>query len=155
MKTNKHFRSYLVQFFLECKIFQKDVLQKIKTHFTFDDVFRKSYLLWDNVEKCCRAWQATDDKMAHAHCMLDSCKCTHRLCNTSCFLPVTVVVRKRFNVTLYVHCFSSIKFKLTSQLLKLNNSIMYYTYVLLFSGLNMTTVGRNTSTSNKLIIIQV
>ena len=108
-------------------------------------------IMWKNVVERGRPHH----KMAHAHCMLDSCKCTHRLCNTSCFLPVTVVVRKRFNVTLYVHCFSSIKFKLTSQLLKLNNSIMYYTYVLLFSGLKMTTVGRNMSTSNKLIIIQV
>jgi len=26
----------------------------------------------DNVEKYCRAGQATDDNMAHAHCMLDT-----------------------------------------------------------------------------------
>jgi len=24
----------------------------------------------DNVESCCRAGQATDDNMAHSHCML-------------------------------------------------------------------------------------
>jgi len=28
--------------------------------------------LWDNVEKYCRAGQATCDNMAHAHCMLDA-----------------------------------------------------------------------------------
>ena len=31
----------------------------------------KSHLLRDYVEKYCRAGQATDDNMAHAHCMLD------------------------------------------------------------------------------------
>jgi len=36
----------------------------------FISSFRKSYRLWDNVEKYCRAGQATDDNMAHAHCML-------------------------------------------------------------------------------------
>jgi len=28
--------------------------------------------LWRNVEKYCRARQASDDNMAHAHCMLDT-----------------------------------------------------------------------------------
>jgi len=31
---------------------------------------RKSCRVWGNVEKYCRAGQATDDDMAHAHCML-------------------------------------------------------------------------------------
>ena len=34
--------------------------------------FRKSYLLWDNVEKYGRAGEAADDNMAHAHCMLNT-----------------------------------------------------------------------------------
>jgi len=34
--------------------------------------FRKSCLLWYNVEKYCRAGQATDDNMANAHFMLDA-----------------------------------------------------------------------------------
>jgi len=43
------------------------------TYYTFNNFFsRKSCLLWDNMEKCCRAGQATDDNMAHAHCMLDT-----------------------------------------------------------------------------------
>jgi len=33
---------------------------------------RKSSCLLGNVEKHCRAGQATEDNMAHAHCMLDS-----------------------------------------------------------------------------------
>jgi len=33
-------------------------------------IFRKSCFLWDNVETYCRARQATDGNMAHAHCTL-------------------------------------------------------------------------------------
>ena len=33
--------------------------------------FSKIVRLWDNVEKYCRARQATDDNKAHAHCMLE------------------------------------------------------------------------------------
>ena len=53
---------------------QAKVLPKIKTHFYVKFFFlRKSYPLWDNVEKYeyGRAEQATDDNMAHAHCKLD------------------------------------------------------------------------------------
>jgi hypothetical protein len=32
MKTNKHFWSYLAQFFVEREIFQAKVVEKIKTH---------------------------------------------------------------------------------------------------------------------------
>jgi len=32
----------------------------------------KSCRLWDNVEKCCRPGQVTDDNMAHPHWMLDN-----------------------------------------------------------------------------------
>jgi len=39
-------------------------------NFTF--FFRKSCRLLDNVGKYCRAGQATEDNMAHAHCMLDT-----------------------------------------------------------------------------------
>jgi len=42
------------------------------THFAFSNFFFfKWFRLWDNVEEYCRAQQATDDSMVHAHCMLD------------------------------------------------------------------------------------
>ena len=48
------------------------------THFVFNNFFfRKWASLWDNMEKCCRVGQATDDNMAHAHCMLDNLVYTH------------------------------------------------------------------------------
>ena len=73
MKANVNFWSYLAYFFLEWEMFQTKVVEKINTHILCSvAVFRKSYRLWDNVEKYCRSGQATDDNMAHAYCMLDT-----------------------------------------------------------------------------------
>jgi hypothetical protein len=46
--------------------------------------------------------------MAHAHSMLDTWgyKRTLRICNTYCFSTAALVARKRYGVTLYVHCLS-------------------------------------------------
>jgi len=71
MKTNIHFRSYLAQIFLEWKIFQTKLVDKLETHILSSITFFEIRAIWDNVEKYCRAGQATDD-MAHAHCMLDT-----------------------------------------------------------------------------------
>ena len=52
MKTNKHLWSYLAQFFLECEMFQTNVVQKIKTLILQSVTFlRKSCRWWDNMEK--------------------------------------------------------------------------------------------------------
>ena len=49
-------------------MFQKKVVEEIKTHFFFE--YRAIYeIMW---KKYCRPGQATDDNMAHAHCMLDN-----------------------------------------------------------------------------------
>ena len=51
-------------------------------------------------KKYCRAGQATDDNMAHAHCMLDTYgyKNTLRICNTYYFSSATMVARTRLIV---------------------------------------------------------
>jgi hypothetical protein len=54
----------------------KNVLDKScrgnqNTHFMFSKVFfLKACPIWNNVEKYCRIWQATDGKMENAHCIL-------------------------------------------------------------------------------------
>jgi len=54
-------------------MFQTKVVEKIKTHILCSvTYFGKSCHSWDNVEKYCRAGQATDENTAHAHCMLDT-----------------------------------------------------------------------------------
>ena len=60
MKTNAHLW-YLAEFFLELEIFQTKVVDKIKTHILCSV---KSYRLWDDVEKYCRAGQATEGNSA-------------------------------------------------------------------------------------------
>jgi len=49
-------------------------IEKIKTHFMFLQVFflRKSWNLWDNVEKYCTVGQATVDIMGQVRCRLDT-----------------------------------------------------------------------------------
>jgi len=42
------------------------------THFIFNNKFRKSCRLWDNVEKYFRAGQTTNYNTGHAHCMVDT-----------------------------------------------------------------------------------
>ena len=76
--------------------------------------FLKSCPLWDNVKKkkkYCWSGQVTDENiMWHVHCMFDTYgyKCTLRICNTYCFSTATLVARTYINVTLYIHCLSSI-----------------------------------------------
>jgi len=54
-------------------MFQTKVVEKIKTHILCSVTFlRQCCRLWDNVEKWCKAGQATEDNMAHAHCMLNT-----------------------------------------------------------------------------------
>jgi hypothetical protein len=70
-------------------------------------IFRKSYRLWDNVEKFGRdravALHARlvklYDPQTHAHARTEAC-------NTYCFSTATVVSRTRLIVTLHVHCLS-------------------------------------------------
>jgi len=53
-------------------MFQKKVVEKLETHIlcSITFFFRKWCCLWNNVEKYRTAGQATDDNMAHAHCMV-------------------------------------------------------------------------------------
>ena len=52
---------------------QTKVLENIETYILCSvTFFFKSYHLRDDVEKYCRAGQATDENMAHVHCMLDN-----------------------------------------------------------------------------------
>jgi len=74
MKTFAHLWLYHAQFFLEWEMFRTKAVDKIKTHIYCSVTFsRKSYRLWDNVEKYGRARQATDDNnKAYAFCMPDN-----------------------------------------------------------------------------------
>jgi len=111
MNTNFNFLSYLAHFFLELEMFQTNLVEKIETYILyFIAVFRNSCCLWDNVEKYCRTEQATDENMAHAHCVLQYClilaafplvqwlheralllRCTYIACILGNFAPLCLV----------------------------------------------------------------
>jgi hypothetical protein len=67
------FLSYHAQFFLKWELFQTKIVEKISTHILCAvTCFRISYHVWDNVDKYFRAWQNTDDNVAHAHYALNT-----------------------------------------------------------------------------------
>jgi hypothetical protein len=72
------------------------VVEKIKTHVLYSILF-----LRDNVEKCGKAGQDSDDNMAHAHFILDTYgyRCTITICNTYCFPTATMLTLMRLDVT--------------------------------------------------------
>jgi hypothetical protein len=50
----------------------KEGRENQNTFFKLNKIFRKSCRLWGNVEKYCRAGQATYDNKAHDHCLQDN-----------------------------------------------------------------------------------
>jgi replicative DNA helicase len=76
MTVNLHedrytFFIYLSHFFVEWEMLQTKVVEEIKPHFMFNKFFFfENRAVYENVEKCGRAGQATDDNMVH--CMLDN-----------------------------------------------------------------------------------
>ena len=68
MKTNIHFGSYFIQFFLEWEMFQTHFVEKMKTRILCSVIPPPiSSRLWGYVENYSKAVQARDDNMAHAH----------------------------------------------------------------------------------------
>jgi hypothetical protein len=67
----------------------KSCRENQNTHFVFNNFYKKWYHLWDNVEKYCKAGQATDDCRVHTQCKLDTQGYTYTstICNTYYFLP--------------------------------------------------------------------
>ena len=60
-------------FLLRMKNISDRVVDRTKTHILYSiTCFRKSFLLWDKVEKYCGHGQTTDDNKAHTHSMLDN-----------------------------------------------------------------------------------
>jgi hypothetical protein len=73
MKTYAHFWTYLNQFLFEMKrVLDKSYTENKTKYFALDISFWKFCRLRGKMEKLCRAEQATDDNMAHAHCVLDT-----------------------------------------------------------------------------------
>ena len=97
--------SHLAHRFVGWKVFQKKVVEKIKTPCLFYNFFlRKSCWLWDNLEQYGRDRQATDDntiRRLRIGCRVT--KATHkhsrRKCNIYLFSATAIVKRTRLSVS--------------------------------------------------------
>jgi len=81
MKTNIHFWSYVAEFFLEWEMSEIKFIGKITLNSVI--LFRKSCRLWDKVEKCGRAGQATDGnkiQRMRTACVIPKAKNIHSEC---------------------------------------------------------------------------
>ena len=74
LHEDQYIFDHMSQFFLEWDKFQTKVVEKSKTYILYlINLFsRKSFRLWDNVEKYCTAGQAIDNNTTHAHCVPDT-----------------------------------------------------------------------------------
>jgi hypothetical protein len=60
VETTRHLWSYHVHFFLEWEMFRTEVVQKVKTHFMFNNIFPKIVSFMSNVKKYATAGKSTD-----------------------------------------------------------------------------------------------
>ena len=85
MTTTSHFWSYLAEFFLEWKMLHTEVVEEIKTHFVFNNIFFENptiyEIMWKNIVQWVRPHMTWQILIA---CWIS--KDTHTLtCNTCCF----------------------------------------------------------------------
>jgi len=64
------------------------------TYFVFNTFFflRKSYPLWDNLEKYCRTRKATDDNLAQAICTLYNLSYNRKLRKSNSYISTATMV---------------------------------------------------------------
>ena len=108
MKTYVHLRHYLAEFGSEWENFQTKFVHKIKTHilgFKNSPPPWKSCRLWEDVEKCGTARDATDDNIIRRlriACWILKATDTLKIFNTYCFSTATMVARTRLIFT-FIH----------------------------------------------------
>jgi hypothetical protein len=116
MQTNRQFWSYLAKFFLEWKMFQTKVVEKIKTHILSSiTFFRKSCRLWDNVKNIVlrsrsRQYGACALHAGYLGLQTHTHKHTLRICYSYCFSAATMVYERA----------SVLRYACTARLVQLN-----------------------------------
>ena len=95
MNTDIHLWWYLNEFFVEREIFQKNLVEKIKTNIScLKTFFRKQFLSCDNFEKYGRDRQATHDNITRR--MRFACRITMATNTHSEYLILTVPSLQQF-----------------------------------------------------------
>ena len=106
MKTNLYLW-YIAEFFLEWEMFETKVVEEIKIHILCAVTFfnQKSCHLWDNVEKCCRAGQATYDSAMQWMCIV--CRITKAKNTHSEYVILTAFLLQQWLKYLLLFCCNS------------------------------------------------
>jgi hypothetical protein len=87
-------------------MFQTNIVENIKTHILCSITFSpENNAVIENVEKYCKAGQATDGNMAHAHCMLDNkgFRYTHSEYVIFTAFPLQQLLHESASVLQYTH----------------------------------------------------
>ena len=124
----------------------KSCRENTNTRFVFNNFLRKSFLLWNNLEKYSQAGQVTDDNMAHAHC-----KSTHthththtlRICNTYCFSTATMVTWMCLSVMLCLPVCSLVTSRWSNRSIYTHNSRSYRLIQVEFNQISLFTNNPN------------
>jgi len=84
-------------------MFHTKAVEKIRTHFMFNNFFWKLCHLWDNVDKCCRSRQPTDDNIIqsmHLACRIITLTDMLRIWNTYCLAMAIMVIQMNLTACL-------------------------------------------------------
>jgi hypothetical protein len=86
----------------------KNCTEHRNIHFMFNNIFQKSFRLWDNLDNCGTDWQHTEDDIIgrmRAACWINKHVDTHTLrkFNTRCFSTATMATRTRLIVKFTVY----------------------------------------------------
>jgi hypothetical protein len=108
MNSNKHLWSYLAQFFLEWKMFQTKVVEKINTHLMFNNFAFENCvvyeIIWKNIYIL---YSRTGHRWKYGACALHAIYLrlqTHTQIMKYCFCTATMVTWMHHIISLYVHC---------------------------------------------------
>jgi hypothetical protein len=94
-------------------VFQTKIVEKIKTHFMFNNACLENRVVYENVEKYWSAGQATDDNKTHAHCTLrtEGYKHTHTHTQNTQHIAFPLQQWLREPALCYVMCTFPVLFK--------------------------------------------
>ena len=89
-------------------MFETKLVEKIKTHFMFNNFLSESWAVYEISERILYSRQATDDniirRMRIAYWIPKATNTHSEYVTLIAFFTTTMVARTRLNVTLYVHC---------------------------------------------------
>jgi hypothetical protein len=105
------------------------------TYFVFDNFFRKSWRLWDNVEKYCRVGQATDGHIIGLMsfvCWITKATDTHSEYVTLIAFPLQQWLHERASMLCYMYIAYIIKYHLTEFAPNINTRIRVYICVCIY-----------------------